>query len=65
MKPINWNKLITELESSGMSQREIGDEVDLTQGAISQLKTIEGREPAYKVGARLVELHKLRVKKAA
>jgi len=55
-----WKQLITELEACGLTQEKIGQAVGLSQGAISQIKNIAGREPAYRAGARLVELHRRR-----
>ncbi len=59
-----WKKLISELEASGMKQGEIGKAVGLTQGAISQIKNIEGRQPTYRAGTLLVRLHERTVKRA-
>lgn len=53
-----WKELITQLEAEGVSQREIGEYVGLTQGAVSQLKLVDGREPSYHVGVKLIELHR-------
>lgn len=59
-----WNKLITDLESSGMTQEEIGNAVGVTQGAISQIKNIESREPSYNVGVKLIALHRRTLRNA-
>lgn len=65
---MDWKKLLTELMTAGMTQKAIGDEIGVSQGAIAQIlndTTGKRRGFRYESGAKLVELHRMRILEAA
>ena len=53
---MNWQKLITELIESGMTQQEVADAAKCSQAFISDLKAGKRTGCEYSIGAKLVEL---------
>lgn len=64
---MDWKKLLTELLATGLTQKSLGDEVGLTQGAISQVLTDKTgkRGFSWEAGNKLVHLHRARVLEAS
>lgn len=57
MRLMNWTKIITELQESGLTQSEIGDRCDCAQSTISELRNGNKKLPNYFIGKALVDLH--------
>lgn len=61
---MDWKKILTDLIASGMTQKAIGDEIGISQGAIAQVlndKDGKRRGFRYETGAKLIELHRSKV----
>lgn len=60
VKPIDWSRLIFDLEALGMSQRQIGVECGMSTEIggtwVNRLKNIPGTQPKYHAGALLLGL---------
>lgn len=52
-----WSKLITDLEATGLSLKEIADDVGASQQAISEVKQGRSKEPRGMVAVQLHALH--------
>lgn len=61
---MDWKKLIAELAETGMTQTEIASQVGCAQSSLNDLAKGRTVEPIYRIGERLVALHKLRCTKA-
>ena len=61
---MDWNKLIHDLNKSGMSQKEIAEAVGTSQPIISDLSRGLQKTVLYETGAKLVALHKQVTKQA-
>lgn len=57
---MDWKSLITELMGAGLSQREIGEHIGLSQSAVSDL--VRGRHAhiSWERGQQLIALHAAR-----
>lgn len=55
--PINWFRIIIDLEKAGLSDLEIAQKVGCAKSAISDLKG--DREPLHTLGEKLRTLHQI------
>jgi len=55
---MNFQNIIQELISVGLSQNSIAEKVNVTQPLISQILNGKTKSCTYEVGNRLIELHK-------
>lgn len=49
--------MIAELRSAGLTRADIANQTDSGTSTIADLEMIDGREPRYALGQRLIELH--------
>ena len=56
MKQNKWQAIIAELKEAGWTQTAIGNECNVSQSAINQIKLGLTKEPSYSVGEKLIEL---------
>ncbi|EHC5871971.1 helix-turn-helix transcriptional regulator [Salmonella enterica subsp. enterica serovar Eastbourne] len=56
----DWFSIITDLERTGLTQREIADFVGVSKSTVNSWKQFN--EPRYGSGAALIELWKLKIK---
>lgn len=61
---MNWKKLIYELQECGFTQMQIAQSVGCKQPSLSDLATGKTKEPIYRIGERLVAMHKINCTKA-
>ena len=54
---MHWPTIISELKAAGFSQSQVAERCGVAQATISDLARIEGRQPAYDLGVKLVALH--------
>lgn len=58
---MNWQKIVSEILDSGMTQTELAKQVHCSQNLISNLLTgVRGKRVSYEIGASLVAEHKKR-----
>lgn len=62
---MDWSALITQIEDSGLTQKEIAIAIGCSQPYVSQLKSGQRKGPDFTIGQALVELHRNREKRAA
>lgn len=55
---MNWKQIIDEIKSTGMTQREIADEIGVSVGALSELKDGKICDPRWSRGDALLALHR-------
>lgn len=51
-----WQEIIAELKKAGWTQTAIGNECNVSQSAINQLKLGQTKEPTHSVGEKMIEL---------
>jgi predicted XRE-type DNA-binding protein len=61
---MDWQKLISDLVSVGMTQAEIGKSVNLSQPTISDIASGRIQDVRWNSGERLRALHKRRMRSA-
>lgn len=54
---MHWPTIISELKAAGVTQSQVAEKCGVAQATISDLARIEGRQPAYDLGTKLVALH--------
>jgi transcriptional regulator with XRE-family HTH domain len=54
----NWQLLLAELKKRGWRQVQIAERAGVVQATVSKLARGSIREPAYSVGAALLDLHR-------
>lgn len=54
---MNWSHLVSALMSSGLTQQQIAERVQVKQPTISRLRSGVIKRPGYQLGAALVELY--------
>jgi len=59
---VDFSRLVTDIESKGISQEEIAQENKCKVGRISRLKTGMTPEPTYSLGVSLIAYHKIIMK---
>lgn len=57
----NWNRVIREIVSSGMTQAQIAEFSGLSQANVSELMAGRYKDTRYEIGNRLMFLHFERV----
>lgn len=62
---MNWENLIRELRSFGLTQEGIASAIGVKQPTISALATGKATNPSFDVGDKLRSLHKRMSRKAA
>lgn len=56
---MNWQQIVNDLLSTGLTQGELGGKVGCPQSTISDIASGKrGKRPSWSVGSALVELHK-------
>lgn len=55
---MNWHSIISDLQQRGLSLAQIARKCGCAQSSISDLKGRRTQEPAFPVGAALVQLSK-------
>ena len=59
--PVNWKKIIAELEAAGVTQLEIAAAIGVEQPTVSRYKSGDIKSCEYRIGKALIELHLLHV----
>ena len=54
---MNWNNLIFELQSAGITQSEMAMECGCSQATISELLCNPTKQPAHPLGEALIKIH--------
>jgi predicted transcriptional regulator len=54
---MDWKSLIADLAKSGLTQKDIGDAVGLSQPAVSDLARGRTASPVWEIGEALRRLH--------
>lgn len=62
---MDWNKIVTEIKESGLTQAEIAAAIGVATGTLSELCSGKVSEPKWSRGDALLELHASRVAKRA
>jgi len=57
MRAMNWTSLIADLRGAGLTRADIATQTGSGTSTIADLEMIDGREPRYALGQRLIELH--------
>ena len=52
----DWFRVIADLERTGLTQAQIGDEIGRSAATVNNLKSIPGTEPRFGVGMALLGL---------
>lgn len=55
---MDWQKIVIDLVSLGMTQAEIAEKIGVSQPTISDLKNGNIKEPLHSKGCALIGLHK-------
>ena len=70
-QPVELNKLISDLISSGLSQQALADELrqrnpdlTVTQATISRLQNGKRRSTSFELGHAIAELHRRRMRRS-
>lgn len=64
---MDWSKIIQDIQNAGMTQKEIAEYCDCSQGLISQIKNRYGKKNnsqvsiSYGIGVSLKKLHQDKV----
>lgn len=58
MKSNNWQSLVSELISSGMTQHSIAASVGIKQPSLRSILIGATKNPSYPVGQKIIDLHK-------
>jgi transcriptional regulator with XRE-family HTH domain len=61
---MEWKTMITDLESRGYTQHQIANGIGTTQPHISNIKCGRRKNLAYKTGKKLIDLHRIAIRKA-
>ena len=54
---MNWNNLISDLQSIGITQSEMAQECGCSQATISELLCSPTKQPAHPLGEALIKIH--------
>lgn len=54
---MDWNKIVTEIRDSGMTQAAIADRIGVSAGTLSELCSGKIIEPRWSKGDALIALH--------
>lgn len=61
----DFSTIVSELRATGLTQRNIADKVEAGISTIADLESNKSKQPSYRLGVRLVELHEQRVGEAS
>lgn len=62
---MNWINIIKDLIEAGMTQKEIGVAISVSQATVSDLYRGNSKTIHYEAGSKLLALHKKTMRKAA
>ncbi len=62
---MDWNRIVSEIKATGMTQAQIADEIKVATGTISELCSGKVSEPKWSKGNELLALHAARCANAA
>ena len=62
---MDWNKIVSEIKETGMTQSEIAEIIDVAAGTLSELCSGKVTEPKWSKGDALLALHAERTKRKA
>lgn len=54
---MDWNKIISDIKSSGLTQEQIADAIGVSVGTLSELYNGKVTEPKWSRGDALLQLH--------
>ena len=54
---MNWNTIIFDLQSAGVTQSEMAKECKCSQATISELLCSPTKQPAHPLGEALIKIH--------
>ncbi len=54
---MDWSQLLADLKERGWTQQELAVRLGLSQSSVSALATGDTKNPAFKTGAALMEIH--------
>lgn len=57
---MDWNKIVSEIKESGLTQAQIASEIDVASGTLSELCSGKVMEPKWSKGDALLALHRHR-----
>jgi transcriptional regulator with XRE-family HTH domain len=57
---MDWNKIVSEIKETGMTQSEIADHIEVSAGTLSELCSGKVVEPKWSKGDALLKLHEER-----
>lgn len=66
---MDWSKIIQDIQNVGMTQKEIAEFCNCSQGTISQIKNRYGKKGnaqiavSYEIGTALKQLHDAKIEK--
>lgn len=58
---MDWKSIIADLSAAGVNQTELARECDCGQSTISEISRGVIKEPSFRIGKRLIELHAAKV----
>jgi len=61
---MDWNKIVSEIKETGLTQAQIADEIGVAVGSLSELCSGKVSEPKWSRGDALLSLHAERVQKS-
>lgn len=54
---MDWNKIVSEIKETGMTQAQIAETIDVSAGTLSELCSGKVAEPKWSKGDALIALH--------
>jgi len=55
---MDWNKIVTEIKDTGMTQAQVAEAIDVASGTLSELCSGKITEPKWSKGDALLALHR-------
>ena len=62
---MNWQSLIADIQTRGMSQSQIASACDCGQATVSELANGKNTNPSFKLAQALIALHKSATRRRA
>ena len=62
---MDWNKIVSDIKETGMTQAEIAAHIDVAVGTLSELCSGKVTEPKWSKGDALLSLHADRTNRKA